>query len=212
MSSKRDDILKAALELIAESGFQGAPMARIIERAAVGVGTIYRYFEDKDALISGVNAEIERQLLIFLTKGFPTSGTVREQYLHLYQNLLRYCMTHPRQFRFLDQYIHAPRSFGFLKKRVHEGSVEGLLFHGLFRRGVDTGLLRNFPLSFHSAVTLGSIFNLARDHVCGLIQIEENQIKQAGEACWRAIASVPSNSGVSVKNPCEARRRHSSGP
>lgn len=135
MSSKRDDILKASLELIAESGFQGAPEARIIKRASVGGGTIYCCFENKDALISGVNAEIVRQLLIFLEEGHPRSGSVREQYLHLHQRLFRYCMAQLRQFRSLDQYIHTPRYFDLLKKRVHQGGVKKSLFHELFLRG-----------------------------------------------------------------------------
>ena len=51
-TDKREDILRAALELIAEHGFHGAPMAMIAERAGVGAGTIYRYFENKDVLIA----------------------------------------------------------------------------------------------------------------------------------------------------------------
>ena len=36
---KRDEVVRAALELIAELGFHGAPMAMIAERAGVGAGT-----------------------------------------------------------------------------------------------------------------------------------------------------------------------------
>jgi len=43
-SDKREEIMQAALELIAEHGFHGAPMAMIAEKAGVGAGTIYRYF------------------------------------------------------------------------------------------------------------------------------------------------------------------------
>lgn len=59
-SDKRDEILRAALELIAEHGFHGAPMAMVAERAGVGAGTIYRYFEGKDALIAEIFAELEK--------------------------------------------------------------------------------------------------------------------------------------------------------
>ena len=53
-NDKREEIVRAALELIAENGFHGAPMAMIAERARVGAGTIYRYFENKDLLIAGL--------------------------------------------------------------------------------------------------------------------------------------------------------------
>ena len=50
--TKQDDILEAALELIAERGFHGAPISMIAKKAGVGEGTIYIYFENKDALIN----------------------------------------------------------------------------------------------------------------------------------------------------------------
>jgi AcrR family transcriptional regulator len=50
-TDKRAALLEAALELFAENGFHGAPTSLIAERAGVGVGTIYRYFKDKDELI-----------------------------------------------------------------------------------------------------------------------------------------------------------------
>ena len=37
---KRKQIIRTALELIAEHGFHGAPMAMIADRAGVGAGTI----------------------------------------------------------------------------------------------------------------------------------------------------------------------------
>jgi hypothetical protein len=42
-SDKREEIVQAALELIAEKGFHGAPMAMIAKKSDVAVGTIYRY-------------------------------------------------------------------------------------------------------------------------------------------------------------------------
>ncbi|HXC93667.1 MAG TPA: helix-turn-helix domain-containing protein, partial [Geobacteraceae bacterium] len=58
-NDKRDEIICAALEMIAENGFHGAPMAMIAEQAGVGAGTIYRYFENKDVLINELFREIE---------------------------------------------------------------------------------------------------------------------------------------------------------
>ncbi len=44
-------ILEAAEELIAAKGLQGAPLAQIAKRAGVAVGTLYNYFDDRDAMI-----------------------------------------------------------------------------------------------------------------------------------------------------------------
>ena len=50
-SDKRTAILNAALNLFAENGFHGAPALQIAEKAGVGVGSLYRYFKDKEDLI-----------------------------------------------------------------------------------------------------------------------------------------------------------------
>jgi AcrR family transcriptional regulator len=48
-----DKIVEAAAEAVAELGVD-APMAAIAKRAGVGVGTLYRRFPDRNALISAV--------------------------------------------------------------------------------------------------------------------------------------------------------------
>jgi AcrR family transcriptional regulator len=68
-------ILEAAEDLIAAKGLQGAPLAQIAKRAGVAVGTLYNYFEDRDALIRALfemrRATLHPQLRAALTKS-PT--------------------------------------------------------------------------------------------------------------------------------------------
>ena len=77
-SDKRDEIMKAAMELIAEHGFR-APIAEIAEKAGVGAGTIYRYFESKDELITELHRELEKKIMVkmlvtlIILKTYPTS-------------------------------------------------------------------------------------------------------------------------------------------
>src|SRR4051812_31840826 len=69
-SDKREAITTAALELFVERGFYGTAVPEIADRAGVGAGTIYRYFESKEAL---VNAMYREQKLLF-------SGVVLDQF------------------------------------------------------------------------------------------------------------------------------------
>lgn len=47
----RAAILDAAEELIAAKGLHGAGLAQIAKKAGVAVGTLYNYFEDRDAMV-----------------------------------------------------------------------------------------------------------------------------------------------------------------
>jgi AcrR family transcriptional regulator len=51
---RAEAILDAALEVFAANGFAAARLDEVAERAGVGKGTLYLYFESKEALFEGV--------------------------------------------------------------------------------------------------------------------------------------------------------------
>ena len=57
--AQRDRILCAALKCFIEHGFLAASMASIADTAQMSAGLMYRYFENKNAIVLGI---IERQL------------------------------------------------------------------------------------------------------------------------------------------------------
>lgn len=57
VESRRQQILDAACDCVRQSGFHGASMADIAKAAALSVGQIYRYFENKEAMIAAIVAQ-----------------------------------------------------------------------------------------------------------------------------------------------------------
>lgn len=55
--SRRQQILDAACDQVRRSGFHGASMADIAKAAGLSVGQIYRYFENKEAIIAAIVAQ-----------------------------------------------------------------------------------------------------------------------------------------------------------
>jgi len=49
-----DSILDTAAELFTEVGYETATTNAIAERAGISIGTLYRYFSDKDAILRGL--------------------------------------------------------------------------------------------------------------------------------------------------------------
>jgi AcrR family transcriptional regulator len=54
---RRQQILEAASACARQSGFHGASMAQIAQAAGLSVGQIYRYFENKEAIIAAIVAQ-----------------------------------------------------------------------------------------------------------------------------------------------------------
>lgn len=61
-TATRARLLQAARDLIGEGGFDAVTIADVTERAEVGFGTFYGYFDTKDAIVSAVVEDAIEQL------------------------------------------------------------------------------------------------------------------------------------------------------
>jgi AcrR family transcriptional regulator len=188
---KRDEIVRAAVEVIAEHGFHGAPMALIAERASVGAGTIYRYFENKDALIGFLYQDVTDRLHAFLRRNYSEADTFRERFLYLFRTLLKYFLDHPVDFRFLEQYFNSPYGVLLKREKLRGEKMEGNIFQEFFEEGIARKALKDVSPFILFGMTIGPINFMARDHVSGLVCLSEKEIIQAGEAGWDAIRKNP---------------------
>lgn len=71
---KRKRILDAALEEFSRRGFAAARMEDVAQRAKVGKGTVYLYFDDKEALFEGLVHEMVISPLAGLLEMRPAPG------------------------------------------------------------------------------------------------------------------------------------------
>ena len=55
--ARRQQILDAACNCVRQAGFHGSSMAEIAQAADLSVGQIYRYFENKEAIIAAIVAQ-----------------------------------------------------------------------------------------------------------------------------------------------------------
>ncbi len=186
-SEKRQEILKAALELITEHGFHGAPIAAIAEQAGVGAGTIYRYFATKDILITELFQELHDKMSAEIMAGYEVTQSFRARFLHLSTALLRYFITHPQEFRYLGQYHNSPYGIAFRRDRILGKEGEQTPYRVLFEDGVAQQIIRDFPLVVLFALTFGPLLAVARDHTLGFVTLDDHLLVQTVEACWESI-------------------------
>ncbi|MBT0663498.1 TetR/AcrR family transcriptional regulator [Geobacter pelophilus] len=186
-ADKRDDIVRAALELIAEHGFHGAPMAMIAERAGVAAGTIYRYFENKDVLIKELYGALEKKMYPFILEGYSNEAPFRARFLHLGSAMLRFFIENPLDFRYLEQFHNSPYGVAFRRDKLM-GKAGGCdVFRELFEQGIKQQVLKDFPVVIFFDLAFGSLVALARDHILGFVQLDETLINRVVEACWDAV-------------------------
>ena len=181
---KCDEIVRAALELIAEHGFHGAPMAAIAERAGVGAGTIYRYFENKDVMIREIYTCLEGQVWTAIKEHYPEG--LRERFLHICTYLIRYFLASPLEFRFIEQFHNSPYGVDCRREKFL-GSKNKDLATELFEAGQQQQIIKDLPLPILFALTFGPLIDICRDHILKFITLDDELIERTVEACWDAV-------------------------
>jgi AcrR family transcriptional regulator len=183
---KRDEIIRAAMELIAEHGFHGAPMALVAERAGVATGTIYCYFESKDVLIRETHACLERQILTALTEDFPAEQSARERFLHIGRKLVEYFIASPMEFRFIEQFHNSPYGVAHRREKLFSKKEKNIIFK-LFEEALEQRMVKDLPLSILCALMFGPLVDVCRDHILEFIALDEALIERTVAACWDGV-------------------------
>src|SRR5450755_2420570 len=73
-TDRRRQILQAAMACFAKRGFHQATMHDISEEAGISVGLIYRYFQNKEAVISAMADDHKRDLQELLARARSASS------------------------------------------------------------------------------------------------------------------------------------------
>jgi AcrR family transcriptional regulator len=182
---KRRQIMEAALDLFAEGGFHGAPMAKLASRARVPVGTIYRHFENKEALIHALYAEIKRQRLEATFGDYDPALPLRERFKRLWRNAFTYCISHPREFAFAEQYAYSP----FLRdaKMSIQDEMLARLAH-FYADGYRGGVFKSLAPEILNSLISGPMNALAVRVIAGTVKLSDAHLGDVIDACWDAIA------------------------
>jgi AcrR family transcriptional regulator len=186
-SGKRDDIIRAALELFAERGFHGTPMAMIAEKAGVGAGTIYRYFENKDVLINKLFDELECKFMAVIQGGYDPHKPIRERFIHIGKTFLTYFIAHPLYSRYMEQYHNSPYGVTFRKDKMLGKSGDHDLLEEIFDEGVAQQIFKELPRPVLFALFGGPLIAIIRDHILGFFTLDDALILEIVKASWDGI-------------------------
>lgn len=184
---KRQIIMQSALELFVERGFHDAPMAEIAEKAGVAAGTIYRYFESRDVLITELHHELKDKIIAVLQKGYPSGNPLREGFLYFLRELISYFIRHPLHFRYMEQYFNSPYGISMHRDRLLGKSGSQDILMDIFDKGIEQKVLKELPKAVLFSLACGPLISLTRDHILGFIVLDEALIEKTTSACWDAI-------------------------
>ncbi|MFY7707326.1 MAG: TetR/AcrR family transcriptional regulator [Flavobacteriales bacterium] len=152
--SRREKVLRTALQLVANGGFQGAPIAELAAKSKVAVGTIYHHFSNKEDIISALN-EMTKENMSNALKGVINPKAIALKNLEvMFMELNQFFVKNPLEFAFLDQFQASPANDSKLAATIFSKEVLDI-----FRDGQKSGKLRKLPVEalaeyfFNAALT-----------------------------------------------------------
>ncbi|EML1599627.1 TetR/AcrR family transcriptional regulator [Burkholderia cenocepacia] len=99
---KHDAILAAAARALAEDG-ASATTARIAKLAGVAEGTVFTYFETKDALLNALYLSLKAGLREAMMTGFPEHAPAEQAVRHAWNGYVSWGVANPDGRRALQQ-------------------------------------------------------------------------------------------------------------
>src|SRR5260370_36213915 len=183
-STKRDDILKAALTLIVKYDLDHTSMDMIARQAQVGMGTIYNYFPGKEDLVNQLYRELQDQLLSVLLRDHSVDAPLREQFFATVRSKFHFYLENPDAAQFLEQYAYSPVITPETQKsawKVWQMPTQ------IMEQGRKQQILKDLPSIVLIMLTSSAIYNLVRGHQQGWIPLDDNLIEATIAACWDAI-------------------------
>ncbi|MNZ33050.1 HTH-type transcriptional repressor Bm3R1 [compost metagenome] len=185
-NQKREDIMQAALVLFSERGYDGTTVPMIAEKAQVGAGTIYRYFENKERLVNELFQSCLEKFSNKIKENFPYSTSdLREQFHYIFQKMIEFTKDDIYSVTFIESH-----SCGHYLDDDSEKMFEEFLgfLRQLLEKGRDQGRIVNkFPTDALIAIVYGAYVQLNKLIRNGIVPETKEMLIGVEECCWNAI-------------------------
>lgn len=120
-------LLAAAEAVFAEQGYHEASIVRITERAGIGLGTFYLYFDSKQTIFEALVVDLNRRVRHAMAEEMAAAGSRLEAERAGFAGFFRFTAEHPALYRVVrEAEFVSPRMLRHHYSRIVEGYEAGL--------------------------------------------------------------------------------------
>jgi AcrR family transcriptional regulator len=182
---RRESILDAALRCFVERGFHGTAIPQIAEAASISAGTIYHYFESKEALVNALYRHWKASIAQRVFTAFPQTAPAREQFRVMWNEMVAFAVGAPTAFAFIELHNHA--SYLDAESIAIDRNVKEFAA-GVISRAQRDGLIKPLDTKVLMELVFGAFVGMMRAHWEGRIALTDDVLVGAEQACWDAVA------------------------
>lgn len=153
-AAQRERLLACAEQLVREGGFADLTMQTLADQAGVGVGTLYRYFDNKGRLAAEVFRRATEREVAAVARAIQEGDGVRERLTHVLHQFVRRAQAAPKLAWAL---IAEPVDPEVDAERLRYRAAYADLYKSLLDQGVASGELPAQSTALGAAALVGAI-------------------------------------------------------
>lgn len=180
--SRKEKVLKTALQMVAAGGFQNAPISEIASKAKVAVGTIYHHFASKEMMIDAMFIYCKKNLSDALISGLEGKGNTRKKYDKIWENFVSYHGTNSSEVTFLAQFSSSSVISASAQKegeKMDKGIVD------FINEGIKSKDLGKHDAAIAADFLFGAM--IAASRYAGKSKKNSKEINQFRDLTWSAL-------------------------
>ncbi|MBM7062022.1 TetR/AcrR family transcriptional regulator [Pseudomonas sp. UL073] len=166
-SSRKDEILQAALSCITEFGVEATTIEMIRDRSGASIGSLYHHFGNKERIIGALYLAGTAEYAALLETGFAQADSAERCIKLLVTSYIDWVVANPDWARFL---LHGRGRVeaGELAERLREANhAHAARLHEKLAGYFDQQLFKAMPLDCFTAVIIGPTQDYARNWLAG---------------------------------------------
>ncbi|GLS90575.1 TetR family transcriptional regulator [Psychromonas marina] len=195
---KRNNILAAAEQLLAERGFYGLSMKVLADKAGIAAGTIYRYFDNKEMLMAELHQHITQEAAQTAFQGWSEQHSEKQKYDILWRNVFDAVRANPQRLAVMDMLYCMPHINQRNTDLLQDDAF--LPFIEFFKKGIDEKRFHDWPIAALTALSFDSSINLAKKVLQERLEITEQLLTQVCDASWMIIQATPQHNLTTIND------------
>lgn len=180
-SDKQMRLLDAALKLFEERGYDGVAVPEIAQAAAVAVGTIYRHFATKEALVNALFRHWKSAYAAFVLAPVPEQLAPRRRFAFRFQRIMLFARANRQAMRFLLLHHHRPYldAQNLERERAEANAMAEFVAACGLRAGITPEL--------GAAILWGAVAGTLKAAQDGRLAFDAPTAADVEESLWRAL-------------------------
>jgi AcrR family transcriptional regulator len=158
-------------------------MSKIAKKAKIGIGTLYVYFESKEALVNALYQGLKNKgslSVIDQVQGMP----VKLQLMKVWEHTLRYRIKNHAEMIFMEQFLNS----SFISEKSKHLSNQFINYLGkLLKTGQEQMFIKSLDETILINLLTGYSRQLASHLVSNKTPITKQVIEESFSLCWDAI-------------------------